>query len=326
MSTFQWVKYRKTEGVKYVGINRYEPAKPWGIWSQIMGVVARCEGNHDTFINYDNTGATQGFLQWTFTSGRLQMLLESYKSIPSYGLIEDGEGPVLTNLFEDYYELSPGVQVFEDYGFKISGGKFYSLKDKRALDPSKDKDKKRIVDICMGRLSHPGKPKLQREFAISLAEKLTIPGQSDEIGQAQIEFAKREFKHSLKVVRNNALKSYQTIDNLLRNLWDTPIPAIFFNLWQNSPSGAYSLILSSYSKAARGGRITYLDGMTSHVKDDSKSKGEFLKIFWNSLKESDYANWSYNSSLIKSGATKVPRIVRISKAVEEFYNITLSPK
>ena len=60
-----WVKWKHYQGVKLVGKNSYNPPQPWGPWTKIMGVVAKCEGNHDTVISYDGTGLTWGFMQWT---------------------------------------------------------------------------------------------------------------------------------------------------------------------------------------------------------------------------------------------------------------------
>jgi hypothetical protein len=116
---------------------------------------------------------------------------------------------------------------------------------------------------------------------------------------AQIEFAKNEFKRCLTAERR-PLKNVKTIANLLAGTWDTPIPALFFNLWQNSPAGAYRLFLNEYSLTGR------------------KDPDTFFKGLWSRLNRNKYANWSYAKP-----ENKVPRIRRIKKAMTEFYGLDL---
>jgi len=290
-----WVKWKDKQGVRLMGNNTFNPPQPWGPWTRIMGVVARCEGNHDTTISYDGTGITWGFMQWTFTSGRLQKLLQYFHSV-DYMDFEAKKYDL--DLFSKYF-IKDGKQIFEKYGFKIIDGKFYDLYSNCVLDPSLMKDKRRIDDICMGRVEYKSF-KDQQKHATNLADEFFEIGKEPEIAFAQIEYAKGEFKRSLDIVRS-PLGSYKTFSNLLEGTWDTYIPAIFFNLWQNSPAAAYKLFISA--------------------KSASKDVESFKRIVWNKLRNSKFANWSYAKSENKS-----PRIVRISKAIKEFYDIDLPVK
>lgn len=289
-----WVKWKDKQGVRLMGKNRYQPPQPWGPWTKIMGVVARCEGNHDTVISYDGTGVTWGFMQWTFTSGRLQRLLEYFKSIEYYDFTQDND----STLFREYFEAK-GVQLFENYGFKIEKGSFIDLETNRAVSPSSRSGKRRIDDICMGRVKY-SKILDQKRHATQLAELFSGIGRFPEVAFAQIEYAKGEFKRSLQVKRS-PLKHYKTLDALLYGTWDSYVPAVFFNLWQNSPAAAYKLFI--------------------RAKDNSSSPEELAELSWKYLKNSKFANWSY----AKPG-NKSPRIRRIAKAVKEFYGLDLPVK
>jgi hypothetical protein len=245
-----------------------------------MGVVARSEGNHDTFVSYDGTAATWAFLQWTFTSGRLQSLLQSFKAIA------DGK----SNLYDKYFAVS-----FEPYGFKIENGKFVELSSKKILQPETSAGKRAIDDICMGR--HLPKLADQKNWAMGLARVFVDAGQNLDIANAQIEFAKGEFKRALQVHRD-PLGKYETLDKLLEGSWDSYVSALFFNLWQNSPAAAYKLFI--------------------RAKDNSKTLAEFEQNAWQYLNNSKFANWSYANPENKS-----PRIARIQPAIKEFYGIDL---
>lgn len=286
-----WVKWKDKQGVRLMGSNRYNPSQPWDKWTKIMGVVARCEGNHDTVISYDGTGVTWGFMQWTFTSGRLQRLLEYFKSIEYFDFTKDND----STLFRECFECR-GVQIFEKYGFKIEKGSFIDLVTAKPVSPSSRAGKNRIDDICMGRIRH-SKLSDQKTHATRLAELFSAIGKLPEVEAAQIEYAQGEFKRCLKVKRP-PLKHYKTIHALLDGSWDSYAPAVFFNLWQNSPAAAYKLFI--------------------RAKDACDSPQELAEVSWRYLKNSKFANWSY----AKSG-NKSPRILRISKAIEEFYGIKL---
>lgn len=291
-----WVKYKDGGGPSYKGEMQYNPAKPWGVWSQIMGVVARCEGCHDTVVMYDGTAVTWGHQQWTFTSGRLQKLLESFKSIPSYDVEREGEGS--WTLFDDVCCTNIDVQTFESFGFRIEGGKFVEITGAAQdviLDPSYPMQKNRIVDICMGRVRYSDFPN-QKNHAMKLAEVFAKMGAQLGVAEAQITFAKAELQRALKFTRK-PLGAIETIDNLLAGTWETPAPALFFNLWQNNPGAAYKLFLKAKSSGAQG--------------------QAFFDKAWQLANRSTFGNWGW-----KEG-NKSPRVTRIKSAIKEFYGIDL---
>lgn len=293
----QWVKYKNHQGVKSIGKNSYDPPQPWGPWTKIMGVVAACEGNHDTVVSYDGTGLTWGFMQWTFTSGRLQRLLEFFKSINYYDFDADSEVKDIT-LFDAYF-VHKRIQIFERYGFTIRGGQFCSTKQGfQAINPRNPKQRKLIDDICMGRLEYE-KAKDQKKHAMDLAKLFSEVGKQPEVAFAQIEFAKGEFKRALQVERD-PLKHYRTLRALLYDTWDSYVPAVFFNLWQNNPAATYRLFI--------------------RAKDRSHPK-ELPEAVWDGLRKSKFGNWSYAKS-----ENRGPRIRRIAKALKEYYGVSLPVK
>jgi hypothetical protein len=300
MPKYVWTKWKNHQGFRYIGTLLYNPEQPLSVWEKIMGVVARCEGRHDTVVSYDATGITWGFMQWTFTSGRLQKLLESFKSIQSMDFVN--ENNTYNNLFDDLFVINNGRdQVFESFGFKISGGKFVDCTSgiDVILNPAIKKDKKRIDDICMGRV-HTDNPNGQRLFALNLARLFGRVGTVYGVPEAQTQFAINEFKRSLRFSRRPL--DGMTIGELLDGTWDTPLPAVFFNLWQNHPANTYRMFKSTYK----------------YIDNNGLSADEYFNIIWNKLNRSKFANWSY----AKKG-NKSPRIFRIKKAIKEFYDIDL---
>ncbi len=297
MSKIGWVKYKKMGGPRCRGVVEYNPSSPWGPWTKIMGVVARSEGKHDTTVMYDETGVTWGFLQWTFKSGRLQKLLESMKSIPSYDFEREDERN--WTLFEDVCCKLDGTQIFEPYGFMIHGGKFIEASTCKALDPSVKKDQKRIVDICMGRTIHKTF-KDQKAHAMGLAKLFAELGAKFGVADAQIHFAKAEFKRALQFKRP-PLGKVKTIENLLGGTWDTLAPALFFNLWQNNPGAAYRLFLKVKKLHNPG---VALDGWHRDQVADN-----FFNDAWKRACKSKFGNWGFGKP-----ANKSPRVTRIKKA------------
>lgn len=291
----QWVKYKNHAGIKHLGKNSYDPPQPWGPWTKIMGVVAACEGNHDTVVSYDGTGLTWGFMQWTFTSGRLQRLLEYFKSINYYDFDSKASD---TNLFDKYF-MHYGVQVFENYGFTIRGGRFCDKKRGfQSINPRDPRRRKLIDDICMGRDRYE-KLKDQKQFAKDLAALFANVGEQKEVAFAQIEFAKGELKRALQVERD-PLRHYRTIRALLSGAWDGYVPAVFFNLWQNNPAATYRLFIRA---------------------KDRSTPASYPALVWEGLMKSKFGNWSY----AKPG-NRGPRILRISKAIKEYYGVKLPVK
>ena len=293
----KWLTWKKHQGVRSMGSNKYNPEPPWDMWVRIMGVVARCEGNHDTVVSYDGTGVTWGFLQWTFTSGRLQNLLRYMQKILE---LDTCRNTVFDSVFVlPYVNEMRGRQIFEKFGFKVDDGKFFDIYENppKHLNPSIHK--KLIDDICMGRGKYYNPIfKSSKDQAMALANIFSKAGKIKDIADAQIAFAVKEFQSALRVRRGGPLGKVGTIEKLLENTWETPLPAVFFNLWQNSPKYAYKLFMKEYKSAQCG--------------DDY-----FLKC-WNRLKRSKFGNWSY----AKAGNYS-PRIKRIRDALKEFYDVDL---
>jgi len=312
-----WRKWKNHEGPLIRGSCPYAPMAPWGPWTRILGVVAACEGKHDTVVMYDGTGVTWGFGQWTFTSGRLQRLLQSFKSV-SYVGFEDDQGDheddLLSNLFDEL-----GVNcVLGDFDLRIKEGRLRYLSQtisgasaSYALNPRTEK--KLINDICLGKKKYPKATALQKKHAKSLARAFSQWGREIDVQQAQIQFAKQELKRAVHVERK-ALGGI-SIRNLLDEgvglsgdeYWDSPVPALFFNLWQNSPKGAYRFFINANKEAKRKGVINWPD---------------YLDLLWSRLNRSAYANWGWNSRRYKEGKG-TPRIKRIRPAIKAYYDIDL---
>lgn len=320
-----WTRYRDMGGPLYRGekkngkyVHVYNPSQPWGVWSQILGVVARCEGNFDTIVMYNGTGCTVGAFQWTFKSGRLQRMLEFLKSIPYCDFESDEELGDWT-LFDEHC-TEGGKQIFERFGFAIKGGRF-CLPGMNVLYPRKAIDRKCIIDTCMGRRALLGK-KEERRFALDLCALFARLGQQPGIQAAMIEYAKIEFKQALDV-RRKPLKSVGgTIRCLLPDeVWGSPIPAIFFNLFQNSPGGAFALFKNALKTALKKGVIVKEENRYKMKEEDVQ---HYLDIIWRRLNRTAYADWGWRSKqYVESGGRNPPRIKRIKPAIKEFYGIEL---
>jgi hypothetical protein len=282
----KWVKWRSGGGPRVRGDVGFAPPAPRGPWTKVLGVVARCEGKHDTVVMYDGTGVTAGFLQWTFTSGRLQRLLESFKALPS------SDGDPGASLFDEACRVGgdpAAPQLFEAFGFRIEGGRFVAAADGRALDPSSPAHKKRIVDLCLGAGS--GAPV---KAALKLADVVAAIGSIPAVGAAQIAFAKGEFSRELDRARRPL--SGRTIRALLgaddEAAWEVPLVALFFNLWQNNPGAAYKLFLKAEGE---GGAA------------------ELFERAWKLTNRSRFGRWGWPND------PKSPRCLRIAEAVEELF-------
>lgn len=293
----KWVKYKKLGGPRVRGMQKYDPPQPHGPWTKIMGVVARCEGAHDTVVMYDETGVTWGFMQWTFKSGRLQKLLESFKSIPAY----DFQGEGAHNTFFDMVccvDSVEEIQKFEAFGFRITGGKFVDLKRGRALNMNNRAQQKRCVDICMGRVQHPDNLKKQRAHALGLANLFAEMGTEFGVDEAQIQFAKQEFKRQMLYKRpplgKKSIKWLLDTGGPNKEKFHALLLALFFTSWQNNPGAAYRL----FKKARMTDAETY-----------------FNNAWWR-MCLSKFGNWGYGKSQNRS-----PRVVRIKRAIMEFYGI-----
>jgi hypothetical protein len=321
-----WVKFKDMGGPRYLGekdssgnyLHVYNPPKPWGVWSQILGVVARSEGRHDTVVMYDETGVTAGAFQWTFKSGRLQKLIQSFKGVPYFDFSSEND----STLFDVYLVKQDGLQIFEEFDFKIEGGSFCA-KNGKSFSANSETDRQIIVDTCMGRRSLLNPPQ-QKEFALGLCALVAGLFQKPEIQAASIEYAKMEFKLALNYNRPPLEDVGGQIRCLLPEpVWGSPIPAIFFNLFQNSPGGAFQLFINAMTAAQGKGLAKlksdgYVLGGGSNVIDD------ILIIIWKRLNATKYADWGFGSKqYIESGGKNPPRIMNIQPAIKEFYGIDL---
>jgi len=321
----RWVRYRDMGGPRYLGkkengkfLHVYNPAKPWGVWSQVLGVIARCEGRHDTVVMYDETGVTAGAFQWTFKSGRLQRLLQFFKSVPHINFESDLE----TSLFEDFFMTDDGGQVFESFGFRIEGGKFVRVESGKAMHPGVPHQQKTIVDTCMGRRSLLGYND-ERKFALSLCTLFATLFQEPLVQAAMVEYAKIELKQALDV-RRKPLKSVGgTINHLIPSeTWGSPIPAIFFNLNHNSPAGSYLLYKRAMEEAAKKGVVLMTNDGYELAGDGyvDETTEDLLEIIWRRLCKSRYADWGFKSKqYLASKGKNPPRILNIGSAIKEFY-------
>jgi hypothetical protein len=289
MPKAQWVKWKDGGGPRVIGSVGFNPAQPWGPWTKVLGVVARCEGSHDTVVMYDGTGVTWGLMQWTFTSGRLQKLLESFKSIP----LEDGHHSLFDQVCKGTLD---GPQLFSNFGFYIQGGKFV-LSSGAILDPSDPTAKQHIVSTCMGVGSQA-----PNKSALLLAEVFALMGAKPGVAEAQLAYAKAEFSRQLDFPRpplgGRTIRNLLKADSQNQNSWDFPLVALFFNLWQNNPGAAYKLFLKA--EALSNGEV-----------DDYFAKA------WKMTNLSTFGQWGWKND------PKSPRCLRIAKAVKEFYGIDL---
>jgi len=305
MPKVQWVKWKDGGGPRVRGSVEYDSPTPYGIWTKILGVVARCEGNHDTVVMYDETGVTWGFMQWTFTSGRLQKLLQSFKAISlcRFDLDADDYDDPMHTLWDEVCINQDGSQVFAEYGFIVQNGRFVDITQpgKRVpLNPAVQSQKKRIADICMGRVQYQ-RIADQKRHAMGLAELFSNMAQGADVAIAQIAYAKQEFKQQMTYKRkplDGSWLAVPTIGCLLQDAWDTPLAALFFNLWQNNPGAAYKLFL----QAGKG----------------IKNPDEFFSSAWFRANRSKFGNWGWGKT-----SNKQPRVIRIKDAMKEFYGIDL---
>jgi len=322
----QWVKYKNMGGPRYLGqrgkdrkfVHTYKPQEPMGVWSQIMAVVAACEGNFDTVVMYDETGVTAGFMQWTFKSGRLQKLLQFMKSIPCIDFTQRDSDE---NLFDDLLVMDDGRQIFSRFGFSIQNGKFFS--GGKFLNPVNKKEQKRIVDVCMGR-GLGLKDDKARVHAMALCKLFAGLGRTPTFQAAQVEFGKHEFKLALDAKRPPLKEVGGTIRHLIPDeAWGTPIPAIFFNLYQNAPMGAFRLFKNALKKA-KAKRLVELTSVEGYVLADGASMDDVLDIIWRQLNRTGYADWGFRSKqYLESGGKNPPRIKRIKPAIKEYYGVDL---
>jgi len=293
---FSWVKYKKRHGVKHLGrkaysVKKYAATGVEGSWAQILGVISACEGNFDTVISYDGTGVTFGFMQWTFTSGRLQRFLQYLKSIEVMDFTGDtASGVLFDTVCTDWVS---DRQSFEDFGFKIDRGRFFDLASGKPLQPRTLAVRKRIDDICTGKTMCGTKVE-QKAYMLKLAKIFAAIGRNEYVQDAQVEFARLELQRAMIVARK-PLKG-ESIQELLAS-GGSMLYALFFTLWQNNPGAAYKLF-----KRAR-----------------LLSKGsDMFAVAWKLANTSKFGNWGWGS-----GKNKSPRVIRIKKAFHDAYGLNL---
>jgi len=304
MAKATWVKWKDGGGPRVRGENLYDPPGPLTPMQRVLGVVARCEGAHDTVVMYDETGVTFGFMQWTFTSGRLQKFLESLKSIPCYDF--DGAEDDHDTLFDVICcDEETGCQKFEQFGFRITGGKFVWVPggvQAQVLDPRKKAQKKKIVDICMGRVAHPDSFQSQKRFALRLARLFADMGCAFGMAAAQAHFAEQEFSRQMQHPRSPL--GGATINDLVmadqEAGWSSGCVALFLNLWQNNPAAAYRLFQNSKKRIGDWPEQVFVEA-------------------WKRVNRSKFGNWGWGKP-----ENKTPRVVRIKQAFKEFYERDLS--
>lgn len=266
----EWVHWKDHEGARVLGVCPYNPPAPIGTWSQIMGVIARSEGRMDTVVSYDDTACTFGFLQWTFTSGRLSRLLESFKTI----LVEKDE--ICTTLWDDL-KLQ---DAFSKFGFSISSGKFYDISKKQILNPAFPSQKQRMISICMA----------SKDTSIQIAKLFGTIGQDPRVQMAEIAFGKAELLHSLDPVRP-PLGEYKTIRNLLKDDFTSLAPALFFNLNQNSPKYAMQLFVDARKESDANGT-------------------DLFSVAWRRTNLSKFGNWGWGGGGKAPRVTRIKEAIK----------------
>jgi hypothetical protein len=275
-----YVHWKDHEGARVLGICPYSPPRPIGTWSQIMGVIARSEGKFDSFVNFDQTAGTFGFLQWTFTSGRLSRLLESFKTI----LVEHDD--LQSTLYDDL-KLQ---DAFSKFGFSISSGKFYDISKKQILNPAFPSQKQRMISICSS----------TKDTSLQIAKLFGTIGQDPRVQMAEIAFGKSELIHSLDPVRN-PLGEYKTIRNLLNDDWTTLSPPLFFNLFQNSPAAAFKLFINAR-------------------KESDANATSLFDVAWRMVNRSSFGNWGWGSGGKAPRVTRIRDAIKEFYGIDLLYN------
>lgn len=287
MSEIIWSSYGKYKGPLYKGSLPYAPPEPHTQWQKILGVIADCEGKHDTVVMHDGTGVTAGFMQWTFTSGRLQNFLEHLKTIIYPGKFPGFHGymSIYDVACKDHYNYT----FFNEFGFDIIKGDFIDLSDGKAIKVNDEAGKEKVRSICLGKTK-----KHAENLCFRMIEIMRTLG----VDKAQISFAEKELKEALPLKRA-VLGKHSTIDNLLAGSWDSAAPALFFNLYQNNPKASFNLFMKA-----------------------RESEKELFEAAWELLEQSTFGNWSYNSKDCKNGK-RTPRIARIKVALNKYYDLEL---
>lgn len=315
----EWVKFGNSEGPRFKGSNGFVPMMTPDAWDRILGVISGCEGNYDTVVMYDGTGVTFGFMQWTFTSGRLQKFLEYLKSRPSE---EVGSVSLFDSLLLD---KSTGSQLFERFGFRIEGAEFRAKsKDGSFKTLSPDVDKETIRDICLGKKDIDGNEvdsATAKEKACDLCRVFALLGFNYLIQAEQRSYAMAELNREMGAKRPPLFKYGGTIKSMVPyELFATPVYAIYLSLFQNSPGLSFKFIAGVMRKCLDAKLVSYSEnrGYRFNLSGDPDVY-KVLDILWMELCNTDIANWGYGSKK----SNRSPRVDRIRASVKKYYGMEL---
>ena len=297
MLDIQWVNYKDMGGpvlgnIKKDGKYLYEYKLIEGNdeWGKIMGVIADCEGRYDTVVMYDGTGVTFGAFQWTLTSGRLQGFLTHLSNVKRFDWLHE-------------------------FGMYICNGYLYSNSMTTGEEPVRllpNKQKKDIVKLCLGH---------GRERAMNLCEKFAILGSSPVVHDMQNEYMSSELTKVLYAKRKPLQVVGGSIAHLLPyDVGDTPIHAIFFNLFQNLPGGAFRFFMDVMKTALDKGLVRFSVDKGYH---SVSSYDDLLMLLWEKLCKTSIANWGFGSRRYLRNKNNLPRITRLGPAIKKYYAIDL---
>jgi hypothetical protein len=223
--TTRWSKFRNWSGVRIRGSEPFSPDDPPQEWDVVFQATTEPEGGaYNTFIDYDGTGITYGFAQWTATSGRLQRLL---KFLDDY----------------DLYEDSPMDQALEELGLDFDPEREAFTENGRVI--RKKADIREWLTTPSGQVPKHGKFR-QRADTIARGFWRT---QGAEAARLQEEFFRDELAREALFLRPRmdklTIAFYLYPEGEVPSFW-TPIKdphltatrALFWSFWQNSPRKA----------------------------------------------------------------------------------------
>ena len=295
MPNIKWVKYKDMGGPVHRGAKKdgkylyeYKLMEGNDEWGKIMGVIADCEGRYDTVVMYDGTGVTFGAFQWTLTSGRLQGFLTNLSKVKN-------------------------LDWLHEFGMGISNGYLYDMvtsgESVRLLPNTQKKD---IVKLCIGH---------GRKRAVNLCEKFAILGSSPVVRNMQNEYMSSELTKMLYAKRKPLHGVGGSIAHLLPyDVGDTPIHAIFFNLFQNLPGGAFVFFMDVMKTALDKGLVRFSVEKGYH---SVSSYDDLLMLIWEKLCKTSIANWGFGSKRYLKNKDNLPRVTRLGPAVKKYYAIDL---
>lgn len=227
-----WTAFRNWSGVQLRGTDPFTEDDVIGEWDVIFKATTEPEGGkYNTFIDYDGTGITYGFAQWTATSGRLQRLLK---------------------LFDDHnlYEDSPADLALEELGLDFDPERCAFTENGRVI--RKKADIREWLTTPSGRVPKRGKFRTRADIIANGFWKL----KGAEIASLQEQFFRDELAKEALLHRPRmgglSIKFYLYPGEDVPP-WNTPVKdahltaarAMFWSFWQNSPRNA-ERVLHSY--------------------------------------------------------------------------------